>query len=73
LKEAMGGKVRFVIGLANDEIGYLIPKSEWDVSRPFLYGAERSPYGEINSTGPDAARIIHREAIHHIERIRGRR
>lgn len=59
----------FIVGLANDEVGYLIPKSEWDASNdlpwdsdgnpPYLYGAKSPPYGEINSCGPDAAKVVH--------------
>jgi hypothetical protein len=59
IRELLPGKVKFIFGLANDEIGYLIPKSEWDESPPYLYGAAHAPYGEINSVGPDAARTIH--------------
>lgn len=59
LRELMPGQFKFVLGLANDEIGYIIPKSEWDEEPPFLYNADSSPYGEINSTGPEAAPIIH--------------
>lgn len=49
---------RFVIGLGNDEIGYLIPKRQWDEQPPYCYGLKKSQYGEINSVGPDAARIV---------------
>lgn len=59
LRELMPGKYKFVIGLANDEIGYIIPKSEWDNKEPYLYGAKKSPYGEENSLGPETAPIIH--------------
>lgn len=58
LRELMPGRVKFVFGLANDELGYLIPKSEWDVKPPFLYDSN-GVYGEVNSCGPDAGRIIH--------------
>ncbi len=58
LRELMPGRVKFVFGLANDELGYLIPKSEWDVKPPFLYDSN-GVYGEINSCGPEAGRIIH--------------
>lgn len=48
------GKHRAVLGLANDEIGYLIPKRQWDFKPPFAF-ARRSPqYGETNSRGPEA-------------------
>jgi len=59
LRALMPGRFQFVFGLANDEIGYLIPKSEWDQKPPYLYGSTRSIYGEINSCGPDSARLIH--------------
>jgi len=61
LRELMQGKYRFVIGLSNDEIGYIIPKSEWDEDAPYLYGDEKSTYGEVNSVGPEMAPILHRE------------
>lgn len=60
IREMMPGKIKFVFGLANDEIGYIIPKSEWDRKKPYLYGATKKPYGEINSCGPEVAPIIHR-------------
>jgi len=56
------GKYLFLLGLANDEIGYIIPKSEWDTEAPYLYGAKEQLYGEINSVGPETAPIIHRES-----------
>lgn len=59
LRELMPGRFKFVFGLANDEIGYLIPKSEWDEEPPYLYGADHAPYGEINSVGPDGAGAVH--------------
>jgi gluconolactonase len=49
------GKVCFYIGLANDEIGYIVPKAEWDEKPPWLNNREDAPYGEVNSVGPDAA------------------
>jgi hypothetical protein len=59
LRELLPGSVRFIFGLANDEIGYIIPKSEWDRKPPYLYDAKRRVYGEVNSVGPETARIIH--------------
>jgi hypothetical protein len=52
------GKYRMVIGLGNDEIGYIIPKRQWDEKAPFCYGLKKSQYGEINSTGPETAPIL---------------
>jgi len=57
----MPGKYKFVFGMANDMIGYIIPKSEWDEKEPYLYNETESPYGEINSVGHETGPIIHRE------------
>lgn len=54
----MKGKHRMIIGLGNDELGYLIPKRQWDEKPPYCYGLKKAQYGEINSVGPDAAAII---------------
>jgi len=54
----MPGPSRLLIGLANDEIGYIIPKRQWDEKPPFCYGRKQSQYGEINSVGPDAAPVL---------------
>ena len=61
VREFMPRKHKFIFGLANDEIGYIIPRSEWDQKAPYLYNSEKGVYGEINSVGPAAAEIIHRE------------
>lgn len=52
------GKYRMIVGLANDEIGYIIPKRQWDEKAPFCYGLKKAQYGEINSCGPDVAGVI---------------
>jgi hypothetical protein len=52
------GPHRMLIGLANDEIGYIIPKREWDEKPPFCYGRKERPYGEINSLGPNTAPLL---------------
>ncbi len=51
-------RYRMIIGLANDEIGYIIPKRQWDSKPPYCYGRKKSQYGEINSVGPDAAPVL---------------
>lgn len=55
LKSLMSAPFRLLVGLANDEIGYIIPKAEWDEQPPWLKHAERRWYGEVNSAGPEAA------------------
>ena len=59
LRTAMRGRVNMMVNLANDALGYLIPKSEWDAKRPYLYGAEEDTYGEIVSAGPETAGLVH--------------
>lgn len=54
----MRGPHRMIIGLANDEIGYIIPKRQWDVQPPFCYGRKSAQYGEMNSLGPDTAPLL---------------
>lgn len=58
IKNNMRAPFRMLFGLADDEIGYIIPKAEWDNVAPWLKNAPRRWYGEVNSTGPDAAPII---------------
>ncbi|HOX36646.1 MAG TPA: hypothetical protein PL033_01550 [Candidatus Brocadiia bacterium] len=48
-------RTQIVIGLASDEIGYIIPKCQWDEKAPFCYGRKDDQYGEENSAGPDTA------------------
>ena len=49
---------KLVIGLAQDEIGYILPKRQWDAKAPWTYGRTSAPYGEINSLGPDTAPLL---------------
>ena len=56
--DQLKGKHRMLIGLANDELGYFVPKRQWDEKAPYCYGLKRAQYGELNSVGPDAAAVI---------------
>lgn len=56
--EILKGKTWMLLGLANDEIGYILPKRQWDRDAPFAYGRDTGQYGEINSCGPEVAPII---------------
>ena len=55
LKPMLSAPYRMLIGLADDEIGYIIPKVEWDEKEPWLQNAGKAWYGEANSVGPEAA------------------
>ncbi|TVP97863.1 MAG: hypothetical protein EA359_19020 [Balneolaceae bacterium] len=59
LQEFMHGDFRFMPGLSNDMIGYVVPKSQWDTKPPYTYSSDSRPYGEINSLGPETGPILH--------------
>jgi hypothetical protein len=70
LRPQMQGKLNMIIGLANDEVGYIIPKTQWDVKPPYAYGRTKSPqYGEENSPGPEVGPAIHHEALELLQRF----
>ena len=67
LREQMGGEINFIVNLANDSIGYIIPLSEWDDESPWLNDDSGETYGEENSLGPNTAPLIHRKLTDLIE------
>lgn len=49
-----GARWGWVVGLANDQIGYLVPPTEFEVGKvPYLIEADGDHYEETNSLGPD--------------------
>ena len=69
LQEVIKSKYKFYIGLSNDEIGYMVPKSEWDTGKPYLYNDDSDTYGEENSLGPDTAPIMYKELVEIIKTL----
>jgi hypothetical protein len=65
----MPGPRWLLIGLANDEVGYILPKRQWDERPPHAYGRDKPQYGEINSCGPDSAPIILRSLARCAQRL----
>lgn len=61
--EAMRGAVKMNFNLGNDEIGYIVPKSQWDRKPPYTYGRTSAPYGEIYTGNPDIAPLIHQVSM----------
>lgn len=53
----------FVFGLANDELGYIIPKAEWDNQPPWLKNKKDRWYGEVNSAGEEVAGTVTRALV----------
>ena len=70
LREIMPGKIKFVIGLANDEVGYILPLSQWDAEKPYTYGAKKRWYGEVNSVGHEAGPVYYKEAVQLINKMK---
>ena len=63
LRSQLPGKLNLMVNLANDAIGYIIPKSEWDDDPPWIYGEEEETYGEVVSLGPNTGPIIHENIV----------
>jgi hypothetical protein len=63
LRSHMKSKYEFVFGLGNDELGYIIPKAEWDDQAPWLQNKSERWYGEINSAGPETAGAVTRGLV----------
>lgn len=59
LLERVGGDHVWVLGLGNDEVGYIIPPYNFEVSdAAYLTEAEGDHYEETNSLGPQTATLI---------------
>ena len=58
LLSQLTAKHRWVLGLAQDEVGYILPRRQWDAREPYTYDYKKAPYGEINSLGPDTAPLL---------------
>lgn len=62
-----------LIGLASDEVGYIIPKRQWDEAAPFCYDRAKSQYGEVNSCGPQTAPIVMKALADCARQVQGKR
>lgn len=57
-------KHKFVIGLCNDELGYIVAENDFILNEttPYINSVkddmQRNHYEETNSTGPQCAKII---------------
>jgi hypothetical protein len=56
----MAGEHNWILGLGNDEIGYLLPSYNFTLHStvPYLNEAEGDHYEETNSIGPSAVPIL---------------
>ncbi len=51
--------IHAIVNQANDSLGYIMPKSQYDQEPPYAYGRSSPQYGELNSNGPDTAPALH--------------
>lgn len=58
VEQLVGNEPYLMLGLANDEIGYIIPKRQWDREPPYAFGRAAPQYGEINSCSYEVGPII---------------
>ncbi len=72
ITQILPGKKIMIFGLANDEIGYIIPRRQWDRKAPYCYGRARPQYGEINSCGSEAAPIIMQALQRRVAEVSGK-
>ena len=60
IKDRMGGTYRWIIGLGNDEVGYLVPPYDYilDERSPYISEAPGDHYEETNSIGPSTVPAV---------------
>lgn len=58
LFDLMKTKYKFIFGLTNDELGYILPKADF-----YDYTDQGDHYEETNSTGPNAIDRVHSAAV----------
>ena len=63
LRAHLHSRYQFIFGLANDELGYIIPKAEWDNQPPWLQNKKDRWYGEVNSAGEEVAGTVMRALV----------
>jgi hypothetical protein len=49
---------RIVLGLANDELGYLVPRCQFDRDAPYAYGRDEPQYGEEFAVSPETTPLL---------------
>ena len=61
--DRLGGELRWIVSLGNDEVGYIIPPYDFKLSAAeYLLEAPGDHYEETNSLGPDTLPLLEAEA-----------
>jgi hypothetical protein len=58
IKDLLQAPFKVVAGACGDDLGDIIPASEWDERPPFAYGLKSAPRGEETSPGPGTAAAL---------------
>jgi hypothetical protein len=69
LFDRMGGQYNWIIGLGNDEVGYIVPAYNYQLheSTPYLQEPDGDHYEETNSLGPQTTTLIEAAVIELLE------
>jgi len=63
---------RIVLGLGQDELGYMIPRCQFDREAPWAYGRSEGQYGEGFSVHPDLVPILNGVLAEELQALNGR-
>ena len=69
LRHCMTGWLNLNINLGMDEVGYIVPISQWDRKPPYTYENKKAPYGEVYIGTPKASRIIYQTSIELLDHL----
>ena len=69
LRQSMTGAINMNFNLGMDEVGYLVPISQWDRKRPYTYDYQEAPYGEIYVGNPEVSPLVHQTSLEVLQRL----
>ncbi|MCB9681785.1 MAG: hypothetical protein H6733_09960 [Alphaproteobacteria bacterium] len=73
LLDRVPGQTRWILGLGNDELGYMMPPFNFELGRaPYLSEAEGDHYEETNSLGPDTLPLVEQAVQELLDYVEGR-
>ena len=69
IADRLGAPYNWIVGLGNDELGYIIPSYNFQLheSTPYIQDAEGDHYEETNSLGPETAPLLEAAVIQLLE------
>ena len=69
LRRLMTGVINMNFNLGMDEVGYLVPISQWDRKPPYTYDYQEAPYGEIYVGNPRVSPLVHQNSMEVLQRL----